>query len=113
MCRGEVLIEIEGKNISEYFDITTASPESRAPIEVIAFDEALAIVFLTYSDRRHYASLLDNLENQSPLDTDQYPPDIPSALTNFECYVGTTLDQQSHRHIPPQEETDGVDMAFM
>ena len=45
LCRDEVLIEIEAKIIDKDFDLSGADISACIPIEAIARDKALAIVF--------------------------------------------------------------------
>ena len=53
LYRDKDIIEIVGKKIREYFDITTASLESCALVETITPDKILAVAFLSCSDRSH------------------------------------------------------------
>ena len=114
LYRDETLTEVEDKKIDEDFNLTGESPESRASIETIAHDKALAVAFLSRSNRGRYGYLLDNLENQfSLIDTNQYHIDLPSVLTTLDCYVKPTPSPQPHRLLPLHNDIDDVDMTFV
>ena len=113
LCSDEFSIEVEGEHLSESFDITTTSQETRAPIKSITRDQILSVTFLIRSDRSRYGQLLDNLENQLSLGTDQDLVDIPSTLTTLDCYVKTSFTQQPRRYLLSHDGSNVVDMAFV
>ena len=89
ICRDRAIIQIECEKIDSKCDLTKLTPEVCANFEMIARDKSLAVAFLKRSSRGRYGSLLDILDNQLSLGTNQYPTNISSAFTTINYYLKT------------------------
>ena len=75
----------------------TVSPDKLVTLTAKSRNKSLAIEFLKRCDKFRYGILVVNLDNYS-VGTDQYPTDLPSALSAIESYVRADTMRSNRQH---------------
>ena len=107
------LVDLEIKKISPGEDIDSIGDEKLTLFRAISRSKALAIGFVKRSDHARYGELIGSLENQYSSGTDQYPTDLPKALSTIDYYVRGRTTPRNPRHPPPSNDNHEIEMNFV
>ena len=96
-------------------DIDTVKVDELAAFMTMSRNKAIAIVFSARCSRARYRVLIDDLENQYSVKTNQYLVDLPSTLNAIDSYMQTTMtlpNRARHRCANDDKEQD-IDTTFV
>ena len=87
IVNNDALVNLEIDKVHAKQDVNTVQADKLTTFAPMSRKKALDITFLNRCDMSRYRVLIDNLDNQYSVGTDQYPTNFPSVLKVISSYI--------------------------